>query len=99
MAPQPNAPSRVEQSMSAIRLAMMAGLVCLGCGGPQPMTEPPWMHDGGVDAGDGGVKCTAELEAKMSATLAAAPATESFYLELRRDSDGRVFRAYRAIKN
>lgn len=97
MAPQPNALGRVEQFMSVIRLAMMAGLVCLGCGRPQPMTEPPVVNDGGVDEGDGGVKCTAELEAKMSATLAAAPATESFYLELRRDSDGRVFRAYRAI--
>ncbi len=79
-------------------VAIIAGLVCSSCGRPEPVTEPKVVvSDAGVAPGDGGVRCTAELEAKMSATLAAAPATESFYLELRRESDGRVFRAYRAV--
>ncbi|MDP2271870.1 MAG: serine hydrolase domain-containing protein [Archangium sp.] len=77
-------------------VAILASLV--GCGSlPPATTELPVVNDGGPEVVDGGVQCTAELEAKMSATLAAAPATESFYLELRRDSDGRVFRAYRVI--
>lgn len=56
------------------------------------------LGDGGVaDLGDGGAKCTAELEDLMRNALAVAPADESFVFELRRDSDGRVFRAYRTV--
>jgi CubicO group peptidase (beta-lactamase class C family) len=79
------------RAMGVLVLATVAGL---GCGKSRMLPE----GDGGVaDLGDGGVRCTAELEAAMTTALANAPSTESFFLELRRESDGRLFRTARTV--
>lgn len=72
-----------------------------GCGHPPPVTpfDAGFMEltDGGLGLTDGGVVCTAALEAQMVAAFQTVPATESFYVELRRESDGRLFRTSRTV--
>lgn len=80
--------------MRVTTVVTLSALACFGCGKRMMVPE----GDGGVvDLGDGGARCTAELEAAMTDALANAPATESFFLELRRDSDGRLFRTARTV--
>ena len=85
------------------RVLLVVGLALSGCGKkgmdvPDASPGLVTLTDGGtVDLTDAGIECTGQLEDLMREALAAAPATESFYLELRRDSDARLFRAYRTV--
>lgn len=77
---------------------LLAALVLTACG-PRPMTPPPIdAADAGITVPvDGGVTCTVELERQLTAALTAVATTESFVVELRRNSDDRVFRMSRAV--
>lgn len=81
-----------------MRLFLVALLVT-ACG-PRTSMLPSIIDP--ADAGitvpvDGGVTCTLELETQMTAALTAVATTESFVVELRRNSDDRVFRMSRAV--
>lgn len=80
-----------------MRLFFVA-LVMSACG-PRPMAPPPIdAADAGITVPvDGGVTCTVELERQLTAALTAVATTESFVVELRRNSDDRVFRMSRAV--
>lgn len=81
-----------------MRPSLVAALVLTACG-PRSMLPPPIdAADAGISVPvDGGVTCTVELETQMTAALNAVATTESFVVELRRNSDDRVFRMSRPV--
>lgn len=77
---------------------LVAALLVSACGPRNVLPPPIDAADAGITVPvDGGVTCTLELETQMTAALTAVATTESFVVELRRNSDDRVFRMSRAV--